>query len=168
MYEIAKQFGSYGPVWLLVGVLLMGFGAFIYTIIQGIRYGISMLFSTEPNPKTGEPTGLLVPFINQHLRVFERTEALTAGLKDAVESLASNTQMNQEHARNMERLMSFVEDRLKALDANNSRKVHRSLVFLSTVLIDTLETLGLDKARVMDYRVRLASIIDNEDGGKDK
>jgi hypothetical protein len=156
--DFPESFKSYGPVWVLVGFFLMGFAGLFITVVQGVKYVVRLLFDTDCD-QNGNPKGLLIPFINAHLGVFRRTEIMVEAMRDATELLATNAKDTRDHTQRMEQLMIVIEGRLKALDQTNNVKIHRTLVHLTQVLLDSMEQTGCDKSLIDRHRNRLQSLL---------
>jgi len=160
--DIHESFKSYGPVWVLVGFFLMGFVGLFLTLVQGVRYLVRLLFDTDVD-QNGNPKGLLIPFINAHLGVFLRTEAMVEAMRDATELMAKNAKVSNDHTQRMERLMIVIEERLKALDQTSNTKIHRTLVHLTRVLLDSMEQAGYDKGLIERHRNHLQNLLGSDD-----
>lgn len=156
---ITKEFGQYGPVWLLVACLLMGFAILGWSVISGITWGLNLLFDNTIDAITQKPKGLLVPFIQEHLGVFRRTEFLVESMTDATQAMAANNERDSKHAERLELLMQLIEQRLKALDETNNERVHKALLALSDLMLDNLRCYGADATLIEKHRSKIASIL---------
>lgn len=176
MDEVAKQFGSYGPVWMLVGILMAGIGSISWAIISGLKSLANLLFSQEPitaaGPKLGQPKGLLIPWIEAHLTVFSNLESLVGLMTDAVKqngdhSFNAKTYADQakEHALKMEALMQQIEDRFLELERTHGDRVHSTLLVVAGMMIDNLEACGAPREMIERHRATLQRMRDNPPRG---
>lgn len=155
MDQFIDRIAEYGPVWALV------FG-FCLAVYKGITKTSDLLFSNEIDPlsPTKQPKGLLVPAIKEHLGVFRRTEVLVESMSDATKAMLDNNERDTRHAIRMEQLMEIIEKRLKALDVTNNERVHKALIQLSEVMLDSMSFHGADPDMVEKHRDKLRGLLD--------
>ena len=157
---MVKGFGAYGPAWMLIGIMLLMFVAFCVVVYKAICRVVDLMFSTDLDPISQQPKGLLIPFMREHLSVFQRTEALTEVMSSTVKTMADNNLRDTAHAERLEKLMALIEARLKALDETNNQKVHKALCQLSEMLQDYMYNVPGNTELIEKHRRRIKAILD--------
>ena len=155
---VLKEFSPYGPVWILVALLLLGFIAIAFGIYRGIGGAVQVLFDTDLRPD-GKPRGLLIPFIEEHLGVFRRTEELVNAITLATTAMALDSEQDKKHAQQFKELLELLERRLEKLDMLEINKMKHSLSVVASMLLDLMESAKLPQTTIEHHREKLRNIL---------